>query len=583
MVYFDNFGIMKKIGNKTAWLATFLLTLASLFTACSSDDVAEQGGGRPEAGLTLRIAANATTSATRARTTEWEDTNDAQDEEMMNLWVVVVTNTSDGAVQKCFACRPSAGAEREIDEVGQLPQGAYTVYSFANISVTNVCSLLGITAPGLIPQIAATPTEIGVTGTVNYANVTAKVATVNGNGFNPNAADNGYGEKGIPMSNVQTVAATESQKDLIVVRMLAKIKLSVKNETGAAVTIKYATISNITGNVANNLKLLPNWTSTGGKDVMDVTQHGDLQPNLNGTPATVEMTVPDMASATAIENNGTREVTFYINECKKPTDFYLTIGLGDETNTKEYRYALIDDEENTDEDHGKWDYIARNDYRVIPIVLDDYHFELIPYDFPAIGVYPCSVREIDTENHIFEFTFHDYGHFHLLPKVTKGTSTQVKYNVGTGDYWTLDTDFAGSWNTAATKGGTWLDDTGITSNGFYRNETATADADEAGGVPVWYANTSSPQWDPAGGSDYQPFIFGYIADPGKALAADKKIYHEMKIKLYVGGAYRRDMIYRFYMTLSKDQMSYSRGDVTPGGSRGLGVERPRLPHNHIWK
>jgi hypothetical protein len=131
--------------------------------------------------------------------------------------------------------------------------------------------------------------------------------------------------------------------------------------------------------------------------------------------------------------------------------------------------------------------------------------------------------------------------------------------------------------------GTWLDDTGITSNGFYRNETATADADEAGGVPVWYANTSSPQWDPAGGSDYQPFIFGYIADPGEELAADKKIYHEMKIKLYVNGAYRRDMIYRFYMTLSKDQMSYSRGDVTPGGSRGLGVERPRLPHNHIWK
>jgi hypothetical protein len=58
----------------------------------------------------------------------------------------------------------------------------------------------------------------------------------------------------------------------------------------------------------------------------------------------------------------------------------------------------------------------------------------------------------------------------------------------------------------------------------------------------------------------------------------------MKIKLYVDGVYRRDMIYRFYMTLSKDQMSYPSGGVTPGGSsRGLGVERPRLPHNHIWK
>jgi hypothetical protein len=228
--------------------------------SCSSDDATEGNtGGNPATDngkLTLRIA---TQSETRARDVyAWKDAN-GQDDEMMNLWVVILTNEA-GVVQKSWACRPAAGAEQEIDEIGEITKGAYVAYSFANISVENVCTLLGLTA-GTVPTIGATPTELAVSGTITQAAAAAKTATINGNGFNPNAADNGYGEKGIPMSNVQTIAATDTEKDLIVVRLLAKIKLSIKNETGAAQHIKYATISNVTKNEANNLKLLPNWTS----------------------------------------------------------------------------------------------------------------------------------------------------------------------------------------------------------------------------------------------------------------------------------------------------------------------------------
>ena len=524
--------------------------------SCSSDDAADHTEGTsPEDNngkLTLRIA---TQSETRARTVDWQDGN-GLDEEMMNLWVVVLTNNSN-VVQKVFACKPTnTDGQREIDEVCQISKGDYRAYSFANMSVAKVAELLDITIT--MPTMSADDTvyeATAVSGTVNAD----KAVTVNGNSFNKftSTDDNGFGSYGIPMSNMQTIDAADTEKDLIVVRMLAKINLSIKNETGAEQHIRYATISNVTKNEANNLKLLPKWTSTDGKDNMDVTQHGDLQPNLNGTPTTEEITIPGIATAEALANNATREVTFYINECKKPTEFYLTIGLGDASNTNEYRYALIDNKGKTAEDDDKWDYIARNDYRIIPITLDDYKFEIIPYDFPPIGVYPVSVSEIDDVNHIYNFTFHDYGHFHLLPKVTKGGSTDVNYNVGSGDYWTLNTDWAGTWYTAATKGGTWLTAEQITANGFYRDQTATADGDEVGGAPVWYLNdgTAGPQWDPAGGSNYAPFIFGYIDEPATLpMTEDKKIYHEMKIKLYVDGTYRRDMLYRFYMTLSKDQM-----------------------------
>lgn len=551
---------MKRIVRHTyLWILFAAVTM--VMAACSSDSESTSSDLEGTAQVRLHVTADV---ATRARTVDWNDEN-AQDEEMMNIWVVVITNSSD-EVEKVIACKPTS-TSREIDPIETLPLGTHNFYSFANMSVAKVAELLdiSITMPTMSENDVAYEAT-AASGTVNAD----KNVTVNGNGFAAftSTDDNGFGSYGIPMSNKQTATITSNTTmDLIVVRMLAKMTISVKNETGAEQYIKYATISNVTDNVANNLKLLP---TLNYKDDMEA-HHADIQPNLNGTPTTVELAIPNLATTEALANNATREVTFYINECKIGTDFNLTIGLGDATNTNEYRYALIDSKGATTADDDKWDYIARNDYRIIPIVLDDYRFEIIPYDFPPIGVYPVSVSEIDNVNHIYNFTFHDYGHFHLLPRVTKGNTTDVQYNVGSGDYWTLNEDWAGSWSTYDQKDGT-LQTTGNYSL-FYREETATADADDAGGIPVWYVNdgVAGPQWRPDVSKDYQPFIFGYIADPGTALAADQKIYHEMKIKLYVGGTYRRDMIYRFYMTLSSDQMLYRAPGLAPA---------PRLPH---WK
>lgn len=551
---------MKRIVRHTyLWILFAAVTM--VMAACSSDSESTSSDLEGTAQVRLHVTADVTT---RARTVNWNDEN-AQDEEMMNIWVVVITNSSD-EVERVIACKPTS-TSREIDPIETLPLGTHNFYSFANMSVAKVAELLdiSITMPTMSENDVAYEAT-AASGTVN-AN---KNVTVNGNGFAAftSTDNNGFGSYGIPMSNKQTATITSNTTmDLIVVRMLAKMTISVKNETGDDQYIKYATISNVTDNVANNLKLLP---TLNYKDDMEA-HHADIQPNLNGTPTTIELAIPNLATAEALANNATREVTFYINECKTGTDFNLTIGLGDATNTNEYRYALIDSKGATTADDDKWDYIARNDYRIIPIVLDDYRFEIIPYDFPPIGVYPVSVSEIDNVNHIYNFTFHDYGHFHLLPRVTKGSTstTDVKYNEGSGDYWTLNTDWAGTWSTYDVKDGT-AQPTGNYSL-FYREETATADADDAGGIPVWYVNdgVAGPQWRPDVSKDYQPFIFGYIADPGTALAADQKIYHEMKIKLYVGGTYRRDMIYRFYMTLSSDQMLYRAPGLAPA---------PRLPH-----
>ena len=429
---------------KMLFRQTFPLMLAVLVAGvvgCTSDDDAASVNQPSDGQLTLRLGIDdgeGLGSERYTRAVDWKDDN-ATDDEMMNLWVVVVTNTSDGSVVKCIACRPPEGHEennnREIDEVGRILKGNYTVYSFANISVQNVCSLLGLTAPATVPTIGSTPTDISVTGTVT--NAATKTATINGNNFDPTAADNGFGEKGIPMSNVQTITEELAKKDLIVVRMVAKIEVQVYNDGATDATIESISLTDITANGNNNLKLLPNYGTTPDyPDDMDF-HHKDLQPNL-GTDATkgnMTYTTPTATrtvAATGHRTSGEGQTpvtfTFYVNESVAPIDntsattgngsglFYLSLGI--KTGAGEdvvYSHALIDQRGMTSEDDGAWHYIARNDYRVIPVVLTDWLLRIEPLAFVPIAGYPAVMLSSDAQ----KATFSTGGPIILQPFVKK--------------------------------------------------------------------------------------------------------------------------------------------------------------------
>jgi len=573
--------------------ALMLAMALPLMTACSSDDAAN--GGETPTQKDGKIKVHLRVSAAGSETMRaWHDNENATDAEMMNVWTVVIVNDANDEVVEIQSCNPSS-PYAEIDDVTNLTPGTYRFYSFANIGASSLETLLGLPT-GSVPvpsgtdaistkEKSETPGDTGSglgniyqTGSNNQPTSGGTIddliqTTINGNNFNPTAANNGLGAKGIPMSNVQTYTiASTGTYDLIVVRMMAKIKLQIENTTSASIKVNSVTLSNVTQNSTDNLKLLPRLTS--GQNTMEYV-HGDIQPNL-GAATQADLTIP--ITEGTIAATATKEVTFYVNECGTPNNaeglFYLTLDI-DNAGNSEYRYALINSQ-NTDASAAdyKWDYIARNDYRIIPIKLDDLKFEIIPYDFPAIGVYPVSVKEVDATNHVYDFEFHDYGHFHLLPSVTKN-GTPVEFSAttptGSGYQWTLiDNDWDKSWFTYAARG-----DAAQTANpnSFYRTGSGsiTIDGDDEGQTPVWYANTTgSPQWDPAASATYRPFIFGYIEDPGSA--TKKQVYHEMKIQVYNGTVAYRQMLYRFYMTLSADQMMYS---------RMFGA--PRVRHTHGYQ
>ena len=612
---------------------TLLLVAAlPLMTACSSDDAAN-GGETPvptdgKIQVHLRVS-QAGTSTMRA----WQDAANADDKEMMNVWTVVAVKNTDNKVAAIYACKPSGDPDQEVDQIAELPAaGSYRFYSFANMSPKVVMNLLNIAGTGTASNLRGAGSSYGTTpatgggndndnnsalgevtsydsenGNDTYMNdddadnkladiafaegaevteARANDVAVNiaGNNFNINATSNGFGATGIPMSNVQTITVNDNDNvELVVVRMMAKIELQVYNDKGSDVTVESFTLTDLTKNTDNNLMLLPNLT---GHNTMNVYTHGDIKPNLNGTPGTGDLTLYPNEIVSTTDNSSDKTpktFTFYVNESVKPTNafnhFFLKIKLQGEA---EERYVLIDDTGSTTTDDGKWDYIARNDYRIIPIVLDDYKLDMIPYDFPAIGVYPASVKE---EDGIYTINFHDYGHFHLQPVVKKissitGEVVPFTETAPTGTYsstsWGLVNDsFTDSWGswTDATKATTY--DNESADPAFYRKGYASwdpIDGDEVGGEPKWYTNNYAdrPLWDPAASGTYRPFILGYVADPEGTVTTDRKVYHEFSIYLYKEGmSAPRQMTYRLYMILDTDQMLYS---------RQFGA--PRVRHTH---
>lgn len=460
-----------------------------MLMACQSDDTTEQGGGLQSDGtvrvhLKVGVAGSKTTRA-------WTD-NQADTKEMMNVWTVVAVNDDNTSadynkVVSIWACKPKGEPDQEIDDYVDLPAvGTYRFYSFGNMSPNVVKDLLGLnpivvdpgsvrtrgvgkkyddgSTPGqtndrnatgnVTSYVSATagdtfygddntykpnefhqiPFDAGVKISSDAAN--ARTVNVAGNNFDVDA-DNGYGAKGVPMSNAQTITVTAETTsiELIVIRMLAKMELQLFNDGNSDVTIKSFTLQEVTKNADNNLKLLPRLTS--GANTMDPV-HSDLKPNLrtNNTGAitapTANLTLYPKGPEALVAKIGHKTTdgtpnpvtfTFYVNESAAPTNasglFYLTLGIDMGGGTVEYRHALINQKGSTTTDDDKWDYIARNDYRKIPIVLTDWQFRIEPIALTPIAGYPAILLSSDA----LTATFSTGGPIALKPYVKKQTES----------------------------------------------------------------------------------------------------------------------------------------------------------------
>lgn len=364
-----------------------LVMLLTVFAACSPDSDASDPGSITNKTYTLHFnlsPVSGSSASSRAETytagspNTWED---GSKEENMKSWTVVFVK-SDGTVAKVVK-QPSVAEGKDMEDdvtVTGLEAGTYSVYSFANISDTEL---------GTITEGSRSP------------DFDSKSFAVNGNDMDIT--------NGIPMSNKQEVTiGSDGQpnvKQLYVVRMLSKITLKFRNMTGQDITVKNVSISDITSNPATgteNVKLLP------AKPVSstDVAQTPNLVENAKRDDFTHTITsgLTVAKNTTDYDTDNSRSVSFYVNESQAGNAYpYFVVTL--ETSVGSQKYFMYTD----------WNQIARNDHHVLKLALSDYKLRLKVEDFGSIG----STPSLKDDGKQLNLIFHDLEEFHIVPSVTK--------------------------------------------------------------------------------------------------------------------------------------------------------------------
>ena len=331
---------------------------------------------------------------------------------MMKSWFVVVVQ--NGTIEKIITSDLKSGVtEVEKDQVFvKLNTGATTFYSFANIK------------PGEIGLNASTSV-----GQPLPAGFDEKTYRMDGNSQLFRQLMTPEFQNGYPMSNKQMVNITDNQQviNLEVIRMVAKVQLSITNATDHAINLKTITLSNVILNGNPNVKLLPNVDSANklkGVNLPDGVAKGTL---------TLRAAEND---GITIEARAKQTACFYMNESlvDKGEDggnryFILSLttedaGTGTVSN---HRYAML-----------SWNEIRRNDYLKIPIKLEDYQIKWTVEAFSPIGVLP-KVTD-DGENLSLDFGY--YGEFHIKPEVIKLSRTGSQ-TLPVSE-WQMGTDATGS-------------------------------------------------------------------------------------------------------------------------------------------
>ena len=391
------------------WAVCLLAACSAGDEAVSSPDLADAGN---RVGVTLQLSALSSQTSRSSQTRATETDTEALPGEMMKSWFVVVVQ--NGTIEKIITSDlKSLGVTVvEKDQVFvELNKGETTFYSFANIKPAQI----GLDANTSVGQSLP-------------ADFDEKTYQMDGNSklfqqlMTPDFAD------GYPMSNKQVVNITDNQQvvNLEVIRMVAKVQLSITNATDHDIVLKSITLSDVTLNGNQNIKLLPN-----------VDSNNQLQVNLANSAKKGTITL------TAAENNGItikeramQTACFYMNESlvDKGEDggnryFILSLTTVDAATgaTSNQRYAML-----------SWNEIRRNDYLKIPIKLEDYQIRWKVEAFSPIGVLP-KVTD-DGENLSLDFGY--YGEFHIKPEVIKLSRTGSQ--ALSVSEWQMGTDTAGS-------------------------------------------------------------------------------------------------------------------------------------------
>ena len=287
----------------------------------------------------------------------------ASPEELINSWWIAVVD-NEGTVCRIMERSASKTDAVESDEFYlNLAAGDYTAYALANIDRTDFPYSIVVNQP--MPDLSNVvwSKEIGTIGAL------------------------------VPMTGKKTVRVTQNTGvEIEVVRLWAKMRFRFTSNASQPVTV-------------SKISMLPALTEA-------VNLLPDYQ-SLNQSPALPEGTVCKLLehpTDLTVNNDGNSvDETFYLFESTAeshptghyPLSFELTVG-GTKRTVSALAYQL--------------DYINRNDFITIPVLITDWELRLDVRFYPPIGGYPAVI--VDNKGDEFYAGFRTSGFFEITPQVS---------------------------------------------------------------------------------------------------------------------------------------------------------------------
>ena len=350
-----------------------LLAILALSACSEADDQVPDGMARVEVHLSAPYQ-----RATRA-TGDWLDPISSK-EKIHNYWVVFVNGS--GVVSEVVA--GSCGTDGKEEDSFQffLPPGTYTVYAFANLDFNSLNIRKG----------AALPTGL----------TTKTLATTNG------------WTDDIPMSNnVQgqtvTVEEVENQSfEVELVRVMAKIQLDFENFSNQQIDILGYEIYPLT---KTNVSL---FEPAQPADIVTAATNSEAYTvDLSSAPITL---TPINSSG----HGGTGSAWCYVNETNATAtathnQYSIRLKVLRNTTVEEFRYGFT-----VNSASSGFDYIRRNDWIKLPIVVRDWRFRVEALPFPPIAGFQSRVVSADA----LSITFNTGGYIFLRPMFRKNSDPE---------------------------------------------------------------------------------------------------------------------------------------------------------------
>lgn len=464
----------------------FCFAVVMMPLACSDDN--DPGGGDTpsvpdgtpvDVRLRLQVASPSSLGVLRTmgtRQTKTYDDANATADEMMKSWVVVAVKSAkasvvEGTSKIAAIYHQSSVGNLEKDIVAAtLTSGAtYTFYAFANLTDDQL-KAIGVKKADDATNTTDFDDDGWLKAGATLPEFSKKALLIKGNTTpTNNITDTTQYPNGIPMSSEAveyTISAssyhtgsTEIDRYVIpVVRMVAKVRVVVTNNSDVA--LKVGSIQ-LLGLTANDQSVT---TSTTDPNTNETTSTTTIYPNLmlmpgqtptpltypNDAPTPTNRRATNLYSATGFTRK-TETATYTVPEADRVVPAATeasTEGGASTPGTKTYEF-YVNESETSDADGFTlqlWNYdesgnysvvrayvftdftrIARNEIHVLPITLERYRPEFTVEAFTAIGVVP----QVTTKSGYVEIDLGTYGAFHLTPIIMDWLTGKVMTITGT--------------------------------------------------------------------------------------------------------------------------------------------------------